>query len=246
MGYAFCLRSVLMQTKVLVIDDDERVLSLMSRMLSQAGFRIHCAASPPALPELQTIAPQAIVLDWLFEGTSGLEWLAGLRADRRWRRLPVIMVSGRSDEEQRVEALRSGADDYMAKPASLAELAARLDNLVRRGSARRLTYAGHGLAIDVDARTLKKGGSAVKLTEKEWSLLACLLQSRGAVSRAQLAAGIWGEPEAACRKRLDVLVMRLRKVLGQADEAPLIETTGQGYRFARQSSTLSRAPSPKH
>ncbi len=223
-----------MQPKVLLIDDDERTLSTISRSLSAGGFRVHCLTTAPAPADLSRIGPDAVVLDWMLGDLSGLAWLADLRKEPDFATLPVLMLSGRDTERERVAALTGGADDFLAKPPSLAELAARLRNLVRRFGADRLRFADAWLEIDVGAKRLLRGGAPVTLTGRQWEFLACLLRHPDGAACEQLAASIWGPSLPPSLKRLHMLALRLRRAIEPVPERPRYIVTGAegGYRFA--------------
>ncbi len=226
-----------MDPKVLVIDDDERVLSLMSRYLTEQKLRVQCLNALPQLTELQRVAPDVVVVDWRFAKGSGIEWLEKLRADSRYKQLPVLMLSGRIEENDRIHALLNGADDFVCKPPSMGELEARLRNLIRRVLPLRQAYADDNIDIDIVAKRLIKNGGPVKLSDKDWAFLANLLRARCAVSKEQLIASIWGHNASDSSKRLGVLVMRLRRNIEESPDRPqyILTEKNAGYRFGGKS-----------
>ncbi len=211
--------------------EDEAAVRLALRLgLERAGFAVVEAASAA---EAWARFPQAdvVVLDWMLPDEPGLRLLERLRQDPRGERLPVLMLTAKSAEADRVAGLMGGADDYLVKPYSLAELIARLKALLRRvgklGEIRR-----GALALDLDRRRAFLAGRALALTRREFDLLATLAAEPGRVfSREALLDKVWGPDYLGTPRTVDQHVAQLREKLG----AGWIETVrGQGYRFSEE------------
>ncbi len=211
--------------------EDEAAVRLALRLgLERAGFAVVEAASAA---EAWARFPQAdvVVLDWMLPDEPGLRLLERLRQDPRGERLPVLMLTAKSAEGDRVAGLLGGADDYLVKPYSLAELVARLKALLRRvgklGEIRR-----GALALDLDRRRASLAGRPLSLTRREFDLLATLAAEPGRVfSREVLLDKVWGPEYLGTPRTVDQHVAQLREKLG----AGWIETVrGQGYRFSEE------------
>jgi two-component system phosphate regulon response regulator PhoB len=223
------------QHRVLVVDDDEQVRTLVSRQLEAEGFTVTGAADGAiALSAVEADPPDLVVLDLTLPAVDGLDVLTRLR---RSSAIPVIVVSGRGGETDRIAGLDLGADDYLVKPFSPGELAARVRCVLRRvlpePPTDRLTFGP--LDIDVTTRDVRVRGSAVELTAKEFDLLVFLVRSpRRVFTRAQLLERVWGS---ATQWQDDATVTqhvhRLRQKLEAAPGKPVWLRTvrGVGYRF---------------
>lgn len=216
-----------MSVLVLVIEDELAVRELLGFHLAQAGFRVREVGTlQDAWAELAGV--DAVVLDWMLPDGSGIDWLGRLRATTRGERLPVLMLTARAREADKVSGLDAGADDYLVKPFSAAELVARLRALLRRTEPNLLHKVG---ALELDARqgTVKYAGEGLALTRREFDLLAFLCASPGRVfSRSELLDRVWGEDFLGTERTVDQHIAQLRALLG----AELIETVrGRGYRL---------------
>ena len=179
--------------------------------------------------------PDLVILDWMLPGVSGLEICRRLRARETTRTLPVIMVTARGEEAERVRGLSVGADDYVVKPFSVPELMARVRALLRRSRPERIAdrlYAGD-LDLDRETRRVRRGSRDIHLGPTEFRLLEYLLEKPGRVfSRAQLLDGVWGQAAEIDERTVDVHVGRLRKALSRGRERDPIRTVrGTGYAF---------------
>ena len=176
-----------------------------------------------------------VVLDWMLPGVSGLEICRRVRARESTRTLPIIMLTARGEEQERVRGLGVGADDYVVKPFSVPELMARVRALLRRASPERIASRLSQGDIDLDREThrVTRAGREVHLGPTEFRLLECLMQKPGRVhSRAQLLDQVWGATAEIDERTVDVHVGRLRKALVQGEEAdPLRTVRGAGYAF---------------
>jgi two-component system alkaline phosphatase synthesis response regulator PhoP len=204
--------------QILVAEDDRDIASLIAHYIQKAGWHAHLAASgDDALAHARKQRVDVAILDVMLPGMSGLEVCRLLRADRATATLPIIMVTARAEETDRIMGLEIGADDYISKPFSPNELMARIRALVRRTRRNepeetRLTLGP--LNVDLSTHTITDDGKEVKLTAKEFMLLRYFLQHRGRVlSRDLLLGDVWGYRYTGGTRTVDVHVRRLREKL---------------------------------
>jgi two-component system alkaline phosphatase synthesis response regulator PhoP len=207
-----------MPTRILIVEDDPDIAELMARYLDKAGFTTERAASGrDALHAVGARPPELIVLDLMLPHVDGLEVCRLLRANEATAAIPIIMVTARADESERIVGLELGADDYLAKPFSPNELVARVRALLRRaqrGAPPTKTLAYGPIALDTDRHLVSCGGRDVTLTAKEFLLLEYLLLHRGRVlSRDVLLTDVWGYRYTGGTRTVDVHVRRLREKL---------------------------------
>jgi two-component system phosphate regulon response regulator PhoB len=185
--------------------------------------------------KLKEAAPDLIVLDWMLPGMSGIELCRRLRARSETERLPIIMLTARGEESERIRGLATGADDYIVKPFSVPELLARIRALLRRARPERVAarLAAGDLELDRDTRRVSRATREVHLGPTEFRLLEFLMQSPGRVfSREQLLDGVWGRDVYIDERTVDVHVGRLRRALNRGRAADPIRTVrGTGYSF---------------
>ncbi len=214
--------------RVLVVEDETSLRFVLERGLRNAGFEVLTAASAAAGWELLGEA-DVLVLDWMLPDEDGLRFLARLRRTPAYEALPVLMLTARAGERDRVEGLLGGADDYLTKPFSTPELAARLVALLRRAGGRRVLERG-ALRIDLERARVTLAGRELALTRREYDLLAFLAREPGRVyPRAELIERVWGPDFLGTPRTVDQHVAQLREKLGEG----WIETVrGKGYRFA--------------
>lgn len=228
--------------RVLVVDDDPSVRALVSRSLSAEGWQVDEAADGQvAIDRFRTDPPDVVILDVVLPPTGGFAVLDELRLAARMagaHEVPVIMLTGRGAEEDRIRGLDQGADDYMVKPFSPGELAARVRSVLRRSGRGDVTTVldfGDALQIDVAAREVRRGGAPVPLTAKEFDLLAFLASSpRQVFSRGQLLEQVWdSRSEWQDEATVTEHVRRLRRKIEDDPDAPhhLRTVRGAGYRF---------------
>ena len=204
--------------QILVAEDDRDIATLIAHYIQKAGWHPHVATSgDDALAHVRTQPVDVAILDVMLPGISGLEVCRVLRADRNTAMLPIIMVTARAEETDRIMGLEIGADDYISKPFSPNELMARIRALVRRTrrSEPEETLLTLGpLNVDLSTHTITDEGKEVKLTAKEFMLLRYLLQHRGRVlSRDLLLGDVWGYRYTGGTRTVDVHVRRLREKL---------------------------------
>lgn len=227
-----------MSAHILVVDDEPDISALVAYHLAREAYRVRTAASgPEALRALETEAPDLVVLDLMLPGMSGLELLAEMRRRAEFEQVPVILLTARREEQDRIEGLKLGADDYVAKPFSPQELVLRVGAVLRRvRQAPPVTSGGKVVrvgpfSVDTGAATALVDGEPLDLTPTEFRLLLTLMERRGRVqSRRQLLEAVWEITANIATRTVDMHVQRLRSKLGHA--ADWIETVrGFGYRF---------------
>ena len=215
--------------RILVVDDEVRLADGIRRGLEAEGFGVDVAHNGvDGLWRARETAYDAIVLDLMMPGMSGWKVCEALRAEENWT--PVLMLTAKDGEWDQVEALETGADDYVTKPFSFAVLVARLRALIRRGGIERPTVLEAGdLRLDPGARTVWRGDDEIDLTSREFSVLEHLMRHRGqVVSKRDLIAGVWNDDFDGDPNIVEVYVGHLRRKLGRAR----IETVrGSGYRL---------------
>ncbi|MDX2263313.1 MAG: response regulator [Gemmatimonadales bacterium] len=225
-----------MTHRILVVDDEPDITALVAYHLAKAGYRVSTAANgPDALKAAKEEHPDVVVLDLMLPGLSGYDVLAELRKRDETRDVGVIMLTARRDEPDRIRGLSLGADDYLTKPFSPAELTLRVQAILRRLGAPAVTagstLVAEGLTIDRAAHRVMLGAEELNLTATEYKLLVTLLERRGRVqSRPQLLETVWDAQPDIQTRTVDMHVQRLRSKLGEVGD--MIETVrGFGYRF---------------
>jgi two-component system phosphate regulon response regulator PhoB len=231
-----------MSAKILIVEDEEPLTLLLRYNLEAEGYEVETAArGDDAETRLKELQPDLVVLDWMLPGLSGIELCRRLRARSDTRQLPIIMLTARGEESEKVRGLATGADDYIVKPFSVPELLARVRALLRRTNPERVASVLRigDLELDREKKRVLRGGQAAELGPTEYRLLEFLMERPGRVfSRAQLLDGVWGNEIYIDERTVDVHVGRLRKALNRGDAADPIRTVrGAGYalddRFGR-------------
>jgi DNA-binding response OmpR family regulator len=222
-------------TRILVVEDDRDIADLIVHYIEKAGWQAHMASSgPAALADARQRAPDCIVLDLMLPGMDGLEVCRALRADAATTAVPIIMLTARAEETDRIVGLELGADDYVAKPFSPGELVARIRALLRRSHRtgipdKQIQFGG--IVMDLARYTVADEGREVKLTAKEFVLLQYFLQHRGRVlSRDLLLGDVWGYKYTGGTRTVDVHVRRLREKLPVLVDA-LVTVKQFGYKL---------------
>jgi two-component system phosphate regulon response regulator PhoB len=225
-----------MTYRVLVVDDEPDITALVAYHLAKAGYRVSTAANgPDALKAAREERPDIVILDIMLPGVSGYDVLAELRRREETRDVGVILLTARREEADRIRGLSLGADDYLTKPFSPAELALRVNAVLRRLGAPAVTSGSTLVAgpitIDRSAHRVTVSGRELELTATEYKLLLTLVERRGRVqTRPQLLETVWEAQPDIQTRTVDMHVQRLRAKLGEAGQ--LIETVrGFGYRF---------------
>ncbi len=221
---------------ILVVEDEQALGTLLAYNLEAEGFTVErVERGDEAELRLNEVAPDLVILDWMLPGVSGLEICRRLRARESTRTLPVIMLTARGEEGERVRGLSVGADDYVVKPFSVPELMARVRSLLRRARPERVAnrLSAGDLDLDRDTRRVRRGVRDIHLGPTEFRLLDYLMERPGRVfSRSQLLDGVWGQAVEIDERTVDVHVGRLRKSLSRGRERDPIRTVrGAGYSF---------------
>lgn len=228
-----------MATKVLIVEDEPAIQDLLSLNLRHAGFRPLMAADvASARTQLDQALPDLMLLDWMLPDLSGIEFARKLRADPRTRELPIIMLTARSTESDKLGGFDAGADDYITKPFSPRELIARIRALLRRSSqeASEDPVEVAGLRLEPETFRVIAQGEVLRMGPTEFRLLHYLMRNLDRVlSRAKLLDGVWGDHVFIEERTVDVHIRRLRLALQPSGHDRLIETVrGGGYRFLPQ------------
>lgn len=220
---------------ILVVEDEDALATLLEYNLEKEGYRVRVAADgDEALLVVAEEAPDLMILDWMLPKVSGIEVCRRLRAKAETRNLPIIMLTARAEESDRVRGLDTGADDYVAKPFSVSELSARIRAVLRRirpGLAEERLKRGD-LVLDRAAHRVNRDGADIHLGPTEFRLLDYLMQHPGRVfSREQLLDAVWGSDVYVEARTVDVHIGRLRKALNRAGKAddPIRTVRSAGY-----------------
>ena len=229
-------RETMSAASILVVEDEFAIQELIAVNLEHAGHTVLRAASAAqALELIRESLPDLVLLDWMLPDRPGVEFARHLRADRRTRDIPIIMLTARAQEQDKVSGLESGADDYVTKPFSSRELLARIQAVLRR---RAPEVSGeileiNGLTLDPVSHRVSAGGASVELTPTEFQLLRFFMAHPERVyTRQQLLDQIWGDHVFVDERTVDVHIRRLRKALEPTALAGLVVTVhGTGYRF---------------
>jgi two-component system, OmpR family, phosphate regulon response regulator PhoB len=225
-----------MTARIMIVEDEEPLTLLLRYNLEAEGYAVDSAArGDEAEVKLKEAAPDLVVLDWMLPGMSGIELCRRLRARPETERLPIIMLTARGEESERIRGLATGADDYIVKPFSVPELVARIRALLRRARPERVAskLAAGDLELDRETRRVSRAAREVHLGPTEFRLLEFLMQSPGRVfSREQLLDGVWGRDVYIDERTVDVHVGRLRRALNRGRNSDPIRTVrGTGYSF---------------
>jgi len=218
---------------ILIVEDDSDIQTLLEFHFQQAGYTVVMASDGEAgLMMAHECQPQLIILDWMMPHMSGLELLRRLRGRETKAEIPIIMLTAKADETDRLRGLDTGADDYVIKPFSPAELLARTRALLRRSSGSNQQRLSCGdLEMDLTTKRVKRAGKDIKLGPKEFRLLEHFLRNQGRVfSRDQLLDQIWGHDVYVEVRTVDVHIRRLRKAINVESSPDLIRTVrSMGY-----------------
>ncbi len=225
-----------MTATILIVEDEADLSELMRYNLEAESFRVVTAESgDEAVERIRDGVPDLILLDWMLPGLSGIELCRRWRSREETARTPIIMITARGEEEERVRGLATGADDYVVKPFSMPELVARIQALLRRSSPQLVTNTlkAGDLELDRQSHRVRRAGRDLHLGPTEYRLLEYLMRHPGRVySREQLLDGVWGNDVYVDERTVDVHVGRLRKAINRGREADPIRTVrGAGYAF---------------
>jgi two-component system phosphate regulon response regulator PhoB len=231
-----------MATTILVVEDEPAIAELVAVNLSFAGYKVLRAAdSIQAETLIRAEQPDLILLDWMLPGSSGVQFAKKLRNDERTRDVPIIMLTARSEEGDKIEGLESGADDYMTKPFSPKELMARIKAVMRRRAPQLTEETVNICGLSLDPLTHRVSGheQALDLGPTEFRLLHFFMTHPERVhSRGQLLDQVWGDHVFVEERTVDVHIRRLRQSLAPTGHDRHVETVrGSGYRFTAKPST---------
>jgi two-component system phosphate regulon response regulator PhoB len=226
-----------MAANILVVEDEPAIQELIALSLEHAGHRVQVANdAETAAQRVRDALPDLILLDWMLPGQSGVAFARALRQDERSRRVPIIMLTARAQEQDKIAGLESGADDYITKPFSPRELLARIKAVLRRRAPQLIDEPIEigGLRLDPVTHRVAADSVQVELGPTEFRLLHFLMAHPERVhSRTQLLDQVWGDHVFVEERTVDVHIRRLRKALEPTAHDRLIETVrGSGYRFA--------------
>lgn len=227
-----------MPAQILVVEDEPAIQELIALNLEQAGQTpVMAASAEQALERIQEALPDLVLLDWMLPGQSGLELARRLRGDARTKKLPIIMLTARGDEEDKLRGLETGADDYITKPFSVKELQARIKAVLRRRAPEITDDAVeyHGLRLDPASHRITGKGKDLAMGPTEFRLLHFFMTHPERVySRTQLLDQVWGDHVFIEERTVDVHIRRLRSALEKSGHHAFIQTIrGSGYRFSR-------------
>jgi two-component system phosphate regulon response regulator PhoB len=224
---------------VLVVEDEEAIREMLAMVLEQAEFTVQAAADTRQAQALMAESmPDLILLDWMLPGVSGVEWARRLKKDKDYGEIPIIMLTARGEEEDKIRGLEFGADDYITKPFSPRELVARIKAVLRRSG--KHAKSGHielgGIALHTNEHRVTIAECPVVLSPTEYRLLEFFLTHPDKVySRGQLLDQVWGRNSFIEERTVDVHIRRLRKILEEHGREEMIQTVrGFGYRFSEQ------------
>lgn len=229
-----------MTAKVLIVEDEAPLAEMLRYNLEFEGYRVaHAESGEDAELMVAEEHPDLIILDWMLPQVSGIEICRRLRSRAETRTIPIVMLTARGEEPDRIRGLSTGADDYVVKPFSLPELMARVKAILRRAAPDRVADVLKAGDVELDraAHSVTRGGRPVRLGPTEFRLLEFLMESPGRVlSRTQLLDGVWGRDAFVDERTVDVHVGRLRKALIRGKERDPIRTVrGAGYVFGEHS-----------
>ena len=224
---------------ILVVEDDKSILNMLRDLLETAGIHVLCALDASQAQSLiSQSTPDLILLDWMLPDMSGTEWVRRLKRDGKHNDVPIIMLTARGEEEDKVKALDMGVDDYITKPFSPKELIARIKAVLRRriniSTTGRIASAGIELILDEHRVVIQ--GKDVTLSPMEYRLLEFFITHPEKVyTRSQLLDNVWGRSVFIEERTVDVHIRRLRKTLADYQRENVIQTVrGFGYRFSEK------------
>jgi len=235
-----------MKARILIVEDEEALALLLRYNLEAEGYEVETVArGDDADLRLKEKLPDLLILDWMLPGLSGIELCRRLRARPDTKSLPIIMLTARGEESERIRGLVTGADHYVVKPFSVPELIARVGALLRRAAPERLAdvLSFGDIIVDREKKRVSRAGRSIDLGPTEYRLLEFLMERPGRVfSREQLLDGVWGSDIYIDERTVDVHVGRLRKALNRGhDSDPIRTVRGSGYALDDQFEAASRS-----
>lgn len=225
--------------KVLIVDDEAAIRQMICLAVTRAGYAcLEAADASEAQARIVNDTPDVVLLDWMLPGVSGVEYARRLRREKLTQHLPIIMLTARTEEEDKVRGLESGADDYITKPFSTRELLARINAILRRHAplVADVPVEAEGLILDPTTHRVSANGQSLALGPTEFRLLHFFMTYPERVhTRERLLNGVWGDNVYVEERTVDVHIRRLRKALTPSAHDRLIQTVrGAGYRFSAQ------------
>ncbi len=233
-----------MSAKILVVEDEEPLALLLQYNLESEGFTVQlCHHGDSVELDIEETQPDIIILDWMLPGVSGLELCRRIRGNSKTSKVPIILLTARDEESDRIRGLSTGADDYVTKPFSVPELIARVKAVLRRAHPESIaeTLNVGDVVLDRTSFRVKRGPREVRLGPTEFRLLEFLMQSPGRVySRSQLLDSVWGQNVYVDERTVDVHIGRLRKAINRGKEKDPIRTVrGAGYSISDQTTAAA-------
>jgi two-component system phosphate regulon response regulator PhoB len=222
---------------ILLVEDEEAIREMVAMALERAGYRVrHAESAEDADAAMRLSQPDLVLLDWMLPGESGIDFARRLKRDRATREIPIILLTARGEEGDRIRGLDAGADDYVPKPFSPRELVARIKAVLRRvqPTAADQPVEVRGLRLDPVSHRITGHGEALAMGPTEFRLLHFFMTHPDRVfNRAQLLDNVWGANVYVEERTVDVHVRRLRKALAISGHEDLVQTVrGAGYRFS--------------
>jgi two-component system, OmpR family, phosphate regulon response regulator PhoB len=228
---------IMANLNILVVEDEDAIREMLIMVLEQAGLQVSAAASAEeALSALAENRVDLLVLDWMLPGMSGIELARRLKRESSYKELPIILLTARGEEEDKIRGLEIGADDYITKPFSPKELVARIKAVMRRSG--KLSETGQltlgDLTLDAEQHRLSIAGKVIDVSPTEFRLMQFFMTNPDKVySRTHLLDQVWGRSVYIEERTVDVHIRRLRKLLAEFDREDLIQTVrGFGYRLS--------------
>lgn len=228
---------IMANLNILVVEDEDAIREMLIMVLEQAGLQVSAAASAEeALGALAENRVDLLVLDWMLPGMSGVELARRLKRESSYKELPIILLTARGEEEDKIRGLEIGADDYITKPFSPKELVARIKAVMRRSG--KLSETGQltlgDLTLDAEQHRLSIAGKVIDVSPTEFRLMQFFMTNPDKVySRTHLLDQVWGRSVYIEERTVDVHIRRLRKLLAEFDREDLIQTVrGFGYRLS--------------
>ena len=227
------------QPVALVVEDEDDITTLLDFSLRKAGFAVTCVKNlSEARAQVKKALPDVVVLDWMLPDGEGIAWLNAVRADARTARLPVLMLTARAQDIDKLKGLELGADDYITKPFSPKELVARINTVLRRTAPQHVTQEIQfaDCVLRDDDLSLVQGERVIQIGGTEYKLLKFFLtHSERSYTRAQLLDLVWGDHVYIEERTVDVHILRLRKILQKVGLETHLETVrGVGYRWQNE------------
>ncbi len=222
---------------ILIVEDDKAISDMLTMFLTSEKYTVSTALDgKQALEQLYKSVPDVLLLDWMLPDMSGIDLIPQIREVSSLKDVPILMLTARAEESDKIKGLKTGADDYMTKPVSLQELAARIHALIRRsqGLNKQQNIIRGSIKLNPNKSTVKINDKKIKISGMEYRLLYFFMKNPDHLySRTQLLDSVWGQTVYVEERTVDVHIMRLRKILKSHGEDTMLKTVrGMGYRFS--------------